>query len=133
MRCIKIVKIIKPFDLDKALRGELTLYREEVIRRVNAVGKAAIKKLVKRTKDGAPVDSGDFKNSLTSKETVARNGMKSFTLYAKAPHHRIFHLLVHGHEKTNGGRIPSDPFLNNALEEVLPEYEKNVEEAVKGD
>jgi hypothetical protein len=32
----------------------------------------------------------------------------------------------------NGGRVPGDPFLKNALDEVLPDYEKDVEEALKG-
>ena len=124
---------IKPADLSRALQQELTLYHDNVVEKVNAAGKASMKKLVKRTKDGAPVDSGDFKKSITSKELDAGNGMKTFVLYAKAPLHRIFHLLVNGHAKVNGGRVPGNPFLAKALEEVLPEYEKNVEEALKND
>ena len=51
--------------------------------------------------------------------------------YVKAPDHRLTHLLVHGHATRNGGRTKPDPFLHNALADVLPEYEKAVEEAVK--
>lgn len=126
-----MAKTIKPSDLGKAISQELTLYHEDVVEKVNAAGASAIKQLVKRTKAGAPVDSGDFKKSIASKEVTASNGMKSFVLYARPPKHRIFHLLVHGHAKQNGGRVPGHPFLQNAVDEVLPSYEKDVEEALK--
>lgn len=125
-------KTIKPADLGKAIAAELTLYHEDVVDKVNAAGAAAIKNLVKRTKAGAPVDTGDFKKSIASKEIDAGHGMKNFVLFARAPFHRIFHLLVHGHAKQNGGRVPGNPFLEDACEQVLPEYEKDIEEALKG-
>ena len=124
-------KTIKPSDLGTAIGQELTIYHEDVVEKVNAAGAAAIKSLVKRTKAGAPVDTGDFKKAIASKEETAGNGMKSFVLYARAPHHRRFHLLVHGHLKQNGGRVPGNPFLQNACDQVLPEYERDVEEALK--
>ncbi len=124
-------KTIKPSDLGKAISSELTIYHEDVVEKVNAAGASAIKELVKRTKAGAPVDTGDFKKSIASKEVQASNGMKNFVLYARAPFHRIFHLLVHGHAKQNGGRVPGNPFLQNACDQVLPEYEREIEEALK--
>lgn len=127
-------KSIKPTDLGKALAEQLTLYSEDVIEKVNAAGEKAVKALVKKTKATAPKRSGDYRKSLTSveKENPA-TGDKVFTWGAKAPHHRLTHLLVNGHQKQNGGRVPGDPFLENALAEVLPEYEKDVEEAIKND
>ena len=124
-------KTIKPTDLGKAISSELSIYHEDVVEKVNAAGASAIKELVKRTKANAPVDTGDFKKAIASKEVPTSNGMKTFVLYAKAPLHRIFHLLVHGHAKQNGGRVPGDPFLQNAVDAVLPEYEKAVEEALQ--
>lgn len=126
-----MAKTIKPADLGKAISQELTIYHEDVVEKVNAAGSSAIKELVKRTKAGAPVDSGDFKKSITSKEITVGNGMKNFVLFARPPLHRIFHLLVNGHLKKNGDRVPGNPFLQNACDQVLPEYEKNVEEALK--
>lgn len=128
-----MAKTIKPTDLGKAIIEELGLYHENVIERVNEAGDKAMKDIVKHTKAGAPVDRGDFKKSLASKTVDMGHGMKSFILYARAPLHRIFHLVVHGHAKQNGGRVPGNPFLQNALDRVLPEYEKNVEEALKND
>ena len=55
----------------------------------------------------------------------------SYIWYVRAPAHRLTHLLVHGHATKDGGRTKGDPFLKNALDEVLPEYEQRVEEAIK--
>lgn len=124
-------KTIRPADLGDAIRRELELYGEEVVEKVNEAGRTASKKLLKQTKATAPKASGDFRKSLAVKEEDNGHGMKKFTLHARAPKHRIFHLLVHGHAKQNGGRVPGDPFLKNAVDAVLPEYEKAVEEALQ--
>lgn len=126
-----MAKTIKPEDLGAAIQEELEQYQRHVIDGVNAAGEEAAKALVKKTKAAAPKRSGAFKRAITY--TVAerfRGGDKTFTWGAKAPHHRLTHLLAHGHAKKGGGRVEGDPFLQNALDEVLPEYEKNVEEAI---
>ena len=53
------------------------------------------------------------------------------TWYVKAPDYRLTHLIVHGHATKDGGRTRGNPFLKNALDEVLPEYEREVEEVLK--
>jgi hypothetical protein len=126
-----VSKTLKPADLGKAISDELTLYHKDVLEKVNAAGEKAIKALVKKTKATAPKKSGDFRKAITSKELPSTAGDKTFVCGAKAPHHRLTHLLVKGHAKPNGGRVPGDPFLENALDQVLPEYEKDVEEALK--
>lgn len=129
-----MAETIKPADLSKAIEQELTTYHRRTLERVNAAGEEAVKALVKKTKATAPKKSGAFRKAITSKVELHKvTGDKRFIWGAKAPHHRLTHLLVHGHEKTNGGRVPGDPFLQNALDEVLPEYENAVEEAVKDD
>jgi len=127
-------KNIKPTDLGAAISQELTTYRKEVTEKVNECGRSAIKKLVKKTKATAPVgERGSFKKNIAAKETDAGHGMKSFTWHVKAPDHRLTHLLVHGHATKDGGRTKGDPFLADALDQVLPEYEKDIEEAVAND
>ena len=128
-------KGIKPEDLADALEEQLTLYQEGVTERVDAVGRKAIKKLVKLTQETAPLGKrrgGNFAASITSKEVKLPRGSK-FIWYVKAPNHRLTHLLVKGHATKDGGRTKADPFLRNALDQVLPEYEKEIEEAVKSD
>ena len=127
-----MAKTIKPGDLGEAIAQELTMYHASLRDRVNEAGKAAANKLKKLTKATAPVASGSFKKNIAVKEeTNASTGMKKFIWYVKPPDHRLTHLLVHGHATRNGGRTKADPFLKNALDQVLPEYETEVEEAIK--
>lgn len=53
-------KAIKPTDLGAAISAELTLYHEDAVEKINAAGASAIKQLVKKTKEKAPVETGDF-------------------------------------------------------------------------
>lgn len=127
-----MAKTIKPSDLGAAIEKELTTYHQGVINRVNLASEEAVKSLVKKTKKTAPKRSGDFRRSLSYKaEENTASGDKRFIWGAKYPHSRLTHLLVNGHAKKNGGRVQGDPFLKNALAEVLPNYENEVEEAVK--
>ena len=127
-------KGIKPDDLGAAIAAELTTYHKEITDRVNACGREAIKKLVKLTKTRAPKGArGSFKRNIASKELDAGHGMKAFLWHVKAPDHRLTHLLVHGHATKDGGRTRGDPFLQSSLDQVLPEYEHDIEEAVRND
>lgn len=129
---MRMAKSIAPAQLGKAIAEQFTLYHEDVLEEVNAAGEKAAKELVKLTKKTAPKRSGNFKKSITYKvEDKQATGDKTFVWGAKAPHHRLVHLLVHGHQKQGGGRVSGDPFLEDALETVLPKYEKDVEEALK--
>lgn len=127
-------KKVKPNALGAAIAAELTVYHEGVIERVNECGRTAIQKLVKLTKANAPKGvRGSFKRNIASKEVDAGRDMKAFFWHVKAPDHRLTHLLVRGHATKDGGRTRSDPFLANALNQVLPEYEHDIEEAVRND
>lgn len=122
---------IKVSDLDEAISQTLTVYHQEVNEAIDAAAESAVKALVKRTKATAPVDRGDFKRSIASKRLRKDLNGSTHVWYVKAPNYRLTHLRVKGHAKRDGGRTKADPFLKNALGEVLPEYQKNVEEAIK--
>lgn len=123
---------IGPSELSEALQAELRLYHADVISKVNAAGEKAIKALVKKTNATAPKRSGDFRKAITyTTETNRATGDTEYVWGAKAPHYRLTHLLVKGHLKADGDRVDGDPFLANALEEVLPEYEREVKEAIE--
>ena len=125
-------KSIKPEDLGGALAEQLTLYHESVIENVNAAGEKAIKALVKKTKATAPKGKrGDFRKAITYQKQRGVFGDVRCIWGAKAPKHRLPHLLVHGHLKEDGSRVAGDPFLVNAIDQVRPEYEKKVEEAIE--
>lgn len=128
-----MAKKIKPSELGEAIAEELTLYRQDVIDGVNAAGEAAVKSLVQKTKATAPKRTGNFRKRITWSAIPGKNGSKTFVWHVKAPGHRLTHLLVHGHAKKNGGRVPGDPFLHKALDTTLPEFETAVEEALTND
>lgn len=129
-----MVKSIQVGNLPAALSDALTVYAQDVIDRINDVGEQSSDKLRRITRATAPrskrKDSSFYKN-IAVKAEDAGNGMKRYIWYVKAPDHRLTHLLVHGHATRNGGRTKANPFLKNALDAVLPEYERTVEEAVK--
>lgn len=125
-------KKVKAEDLGNAIAQELTVYHEDVIKKINQVGREAIDKLVKLTKATAPVGArGSYKKHIAADERKVGRKMKKYTWYVKAPDYRLTHLLVHGHATKDGGRTKGDPFLADALDQVLPEYEKGVEDACK--
>ena len=129
-----MAKTIKPSDLGAAIQQELELYAEDVRDRVNEAGDVASKKLKKLTKATAPVASGSFRKNITvTVQTDSATKVKKFIWGVKAPDHRLTHLLVHGHATRTGGRTRANPFLKNALDTVLPEYEEAVKEAIKND
>ena len=128
-------KGIKPEDLADALEEQLTLYQEGVTERAAEAGRRSIEKLVKLTRQTAPKGlrrKGKFARSIASQEVKVPRGFK-FIWYVKAPNYRLTHLLVYGHATKDGGRTKADPFLQNALDQVLPEYEREIEEAVQSD
>lgn len=132
-----MAKTLKPDDLGEAIARELGLYNDEVNARLDKAGNKAIKELERITKDTAPFDASayhtHFVDCIATKKETERTGISRFLWYVKAPCHRLTHLLVHGHETKDGGRTKSDPFLQNALERVLPDYEEAVKEALKND
>ena len=125
-----MAKTIKSTDLGEAIAQELTVYHKDVVEKVNAAGEAAVKDLVKKTKATAPKKTGSLKRNIAWKAVDDGNGGKRYVWHVKAPDYRIIHLLVHGHATKNGGRTEANPFLQNAVDQVLPAYEQSVEEAL---
>lgn len=126
-----MAKSIKPEDLGEAVAQELTQYHERILKKINNLSENTAKELVQETKKTAPKASGDFRKSIASKQVKSTARGNTYAWYVKAPHYRLTHLLVHGHAKQNGGRVPGHPFLFNAWERLRAEHEKKVEEAVK--
>lgn len=119
--------------LAKAVEQELTTYHQNILDRLRSATRESVTKLIRKTRVTAPFRSGEYRRSITGDFRGLAKGLNTVRAiwYVKAPHYRLTHLLVHGHEKKGGGRVEGDPFLEKALAEVLPEYEEAVKEAVK--
>lgn len=128
-------EVIKIEALSDAIAGALDEYHENVITALDNASEQAVKDLVTLTKATAPTGNrGSYRRHIASKEvtrSLGKNRGKTFAWYVKPPDHRLTHLLVHGHATKNGGRTKSNPFLQNAMDQVTPKYINNVEEALK--
>lgn len=127
---------LTPDKLVEALQNELTLYGENVEEKLREATRESVSDLVKKTKATAPQGKrGTFRKNIAGDYRSLKKGSRHIkaTWYVKAPDYRLTHLLVHGHATKDGGRTKADPFLQNALDEVLPEFERKVEEALKND
>lgn len=125
---------IKPEDLGAAITKELTLYHDDVTKRVNSLSEEAAKSLVDKTKATAPKSKkgGSYRRHIASKLlSENRFGNKTFVWYVKPPDHRLTHLLVHGHQTSKGGRTRKFTFLHEAWDQVRAEYENNVTEELR--
>lgn len=125
----KVVK--KPHEFGRFLSSELELYHQDLVEQLNVIAEDSAKELVKITKATAPKRLGNFAKAITYKKQRGVFGDVRCTWGAKAPFHRLTHLLVKGHAKAGGGRVDGSDFLYNALDKVRPEYERKVEEAIE--
>lgn len=130
-----MAKNISVQDLGGAIAKELTMYGKSTQDKVNKAGRKAIKELERKTKDTAPFNARAYHKHyaelIATKTEKSRTGDDTHIWYVKPPGHRLTHLLVNGHETKDGGRTKGDPFLQNALADVLPTYEQEVKEALK--
>lgn len=119
-------------DLGAALSQTLTLYHQDVNEAIDRASERAVKKIASRSKATAPVGArGSFKRNISSKLLKKSRNGSTYVWYVKGPDHRLTHLLVHGHATKNGGRTKGNSFLGNAVDQTLPEYLRDVEEAIK--
>lgn len=127
-----MAKTVSIEALGAAISEELTIYSAGVEKKVKAAAEKAVKDLVKKTRATAPVGArGSFRKSITYEVKHKSRGNTTYVWGAKAPDYRLTHLLVHGHAAKDGGRVPGNSFLQNALDVVLPEYEEAIKEAIK--
>ena len=127
-------------DLGTQMEQVLTVYSEEINEKLRTVTSESMKQLVKETKATAPKGRRDrYRKQITADYSGARRsarGLRGQTVkaiwYVKAPDYRLTHLLVHGHATNNGGRTAANPFLQNAVNRVIPEYEQKVQEVLQG-
>lgn len=127
-------RAVKPENLSDAISQQLTIYADHVEQAVQEAAAESMDKLVKLTKATAPVGKrGTFRRKITSSVERGMRGVFSYVWHVKAPDYRLTHLLVHGHATKDGGRTKGNPFLSNALAQVLPEYERKVEEVLRND
>lgn len=104
--------------------------------RIDELSHEAIKTLVKLTRATAPRGKRiaaqqarpHFHTSIAYKKLgPAWFGASRYLWYVKKPNYRLTHLLAKAHyNRFRGGVVPGNPFLQNALDTVLKQYEENI-------
>lgn len=127
-------------NLRDQMEEVLTIYNEELNEKLRSITQESMKQLVKETKATAPRGrrKGKYRRSITADYSGTKKsarGLKGQNVnaiwYVKAPDYRLTHLIVHGHTTRDGGRTRANPFLQNAVDKVIPAYEQKVKEAVE--
>ena len=129
-------------DIGAQLEQVLTIYSAEVNDKIRAITTETMKSLVKETKATAPKGrranpdsyrkhiSGDYRG--TKKTARGLRGQDIHAIwYVRAPEYRLTHLLVNGHATSKGTRTRASPFLHNARERAVAEYEEKLQEAIR--
>ena len=113
------------------IANELATYSQDVVEKVDTssdkVGKAAVRKL----KQISPKKSGDYAKSWTMKTQSEVGQPNKRIIHVKKPHYRLTHLLEFGHAKVGGGLVPGKPHIRPVEEEVIREFTREVEEAIR--
>ncbi len=109
----------------------LAEYSQGVIEKVNVSSEKVGKAAVKRLKQTSPKRYGNYAKSWTMKTEPEVGQPHKRIVHVKAPHYRLAHLLEYGHAKVGGGRVEGRPHIRPAEEEVIREFTREVEEAIK--
>lgn len=108
----------------------LAEYSQDVVEKVNVssdkVGKAAVKQL----KQTSPKRYGKYAKSWAL-QTNKEVGQPNSLIVHNKKHYSLTHLLEKGHAKVGGGRVDGIPHIRPAEEEVIREFTREVEEAIK--
>jgi len=106
-------------------------YSQEVVEKVNVSSEKVGKAAVKRLKESSPKRYGKYAKSWTVKTEPEVGQPHKRIVHVKPPHHRLTHLLEHGHAKVGGGRVEGKPHIRPVEEQVIKDFVQEVEEAIK--
>ncbi len=96
--------------LADAVMEELDDYRELATDTMKAAVDRAGKTVRSEIRSGAPVRTGKYARSWTTKRTRESSTALEVTVYSPT-RYMLAHLLEHGHAKRNGGRVRGNPHI----------------------
>lgn len=120
-----------PTDITKELLEAMTQYTDEVKEEIDQIINDVAKEAKSDVRSGSPVRTGAYRKSWAVSFDKKKSGNAGFTVYAKAPHYRLTHLLEDGHKTKNGGKTKQQPHIRQVQDWADKEALKRIEEAIK--
>ena len=125
--------MVKIDDLSKAVDEQLTVFSTDITDQLKFRAKNNMDDLVKKTKATAPVGKRrkHYKSSIASKKKWETKRGAMWVWYVKGSDYRLSHLLNNGHALRDGGRYRGTKFITKAHDEVVANFETDVDEIIK--
>lgn len=112
-------------DLTKEIMSALREYTDDVVEKVEKSADEISKKGVKLLKEKSPKKTGEYARGWGRVKTKGGYIIKN-------KKYQLTHLLEKGHAKVDGGRVPGIPHIAPVEEQIVEEFVKEIEKAVKG-
>ena len=122
---------VKIDGLADAVAEELESYSSLAAEDMKSAVKDAAALVREEIKAGAPVRSGKYARSWTTKVTGESSTALEVTVYSPS-RYQLAHLLEHGHAKRGGGRVRAIPHIAPAEELGEKKLEEDIAKALKG-
>lgn len=113
-----------------AIMKELNSYADAADDDVKSAVQKAAKTVKTEIQAGAPVKSGAYKKSWSTKNTAESSHRLEITVYSRN-RYQIAHLLEHGHAKRGGGRVSARPHIAAAEALGIEQLEQEIERCLR--
>lgn len=113
-----------------AIMKELNNYADAAGADVKSAMQKAAKTVKSEIQAGAPVKSGAYKKSWSTKNTAESSHRLEITVYSRN-RYQIAHLLEHGHAKRGGGRVSARPHIAAAEALGIEQLEQEIERCLR--
>ena len=112
-------------EMADAIMQSLNEYSGLAAEEMKEAVKSAADTVKKEIKANAPVDTGAYKKSWTSKKTGESSSSVEYTVHSK-DRYQLAHLLEHGHALRNGGRTRAFAHIAPAEDAGLKQLEADI-------
>lgn len=113
-----------------AIMKELNEYADSTAEGVKGAVQKAAKTVKAEIQSGAPVRSGKYQRSWSTKNTAESSNKLEITVYSRN-RYQLAHLLEHGHAKRGGGRVAARPHIASAEQSGIELLEQEVERCIR--
>ena len=118
-------------SLADTIMEQLDEYKDLAVDEMKKAVKSAGKTVKTEINNSAPVKTGRYAKSWTSRTTAESSSDIEVTVYSPS-RYMLAHLLENGHAKRNGGRTRAFPHIAPAEEKGEDQLMDDIEKALKG-